>query len=168
MMPRRCSGLPGKKLGLLGFGRIPQMVSERAKGFGMEVKAYDPYLPKEVAAKFGVELVPFDDILTDSDVISCHLPLMPSTQGIINKEVFGKMIRKPLFINTSRGKVVNEADMIQAIKSGQIKAAALDVLEDEPANFDSEIFQLENVIDHPSCRLLFNHRPARGKKSFCP
>lgn len=141
--------IAGQRLGLLGFGRIPQMVSERAKGFGMEVKAYDPYLPKEVAAKFGVELVPFDDILTESDVISCHLPLMPSTQGIINKEVFGKMVRKPLFINTSRGKVVNEADMIEALKTGQIKAAALDVLEDEPANFDSEIFRLENVIITP-------------------
>jgi D-3-phosphoglycerate dehydrogenase len=141
--------IAGQKLGLLGFGRIPQMVSERAKGFGMEVKAYDPYLPKEVAAKFGVELVSFDEILQDSDVVSCHLPLMPATQGIINKEVFGKMVRKPLFINTSRGKVVNEADMIEALKTGQIKAAALDVLVDEPADFDSEIFQLDNVIITP-------------------
>lgn len=141
--------IAGQKLGLLGFGRIPQMVSERAKGFGIEVKAYDPYLPPEVAAGFGVELVSMDEILEDSDIISCHLPLMPQTAGMINKDVFDKMRKKPLFINTSRGRVINEGDMIEALKSGRIKAAALDVLESEPADFSSDIFKLDNVIITP-------------------
>jgi len=141
--------IAGQKLGLLGFGRIPQMVSERARGFGMDIKAYDPYLPGEVAKSFGVALVSMEEILSDSDVISCHLPLVPETAGIINRDVFSRMAKKPLFINTSRGRVVNGRDLVEALKSGQIRAAALDVLEHEPPDFKSDIFRCGQVIITP-------------------
>ncbi len=141
--------LAGLKLGLLGFGCIPQMVARRAKGFEMEVMAYDPYLPPEAAAKLAVPLVSMEEILESCDIISCHIPLTPGTTGLINKEIFGQMQQKPLFINTSRGKVVAEQDMVEALKSGQIRGAALDVLKDEPPCFSDEIFQLPNVIITP-------------------
>lgn len=139
----------GMKLGLLGFGKIPQMVSRRAKGFGMEVIAYDPYLPPAVAKEYGVELVELDRILEECDVISCHLPLLPATAGSINLDLFRKMKKKPLFINTSRGKVVNEEDLCTALRQGLIRGAALDVIASEPADFCSEIFTFDNVIITP-------------------
>ncbi|MEL7625170.1 MAG: C-terminal binding protein, partial [Clostridiales bacterium] len=141
--------LAGLKLGLLGFGCIPQMVAQRAKGFEMEVMAYDPYLPAEVAAKFGVPLVSMEEILEKCDIISCHMPLTPGTAGMINKELFDQMKQKPLFVNTSRGGVIAEQDLVEALKTGQIRGAALDVLRDEPPHFSDEIFRLPNVIITP-------------------
>lgn len=141
--------LKGQKLGLLGLGSIPQMIVKRAKAFEMEIMAVDPYIPQEVADDLGVKLVSQDEILKECDIISCHLPLLPSTEGSLNKEFFDKAEKKPLFINTSRGKVVNEKDLAEALKSGKIRGAALDVLEEEPPDFDSEIFKLDNVIITP-------------------
>lgn len=139
----------GMKLGLLGFGKIPQMVSCRAKAFGMDVIAYDPYLPPAVAEELGVELVDMDRILAECDVISCHLPLLASTAGSVNMDMFSRMKKKPLFINTSRGKVVNEDDLCAALRQGLLRGAALDVIASEPADFRGEIFTFDNVIITP-------------------
>lgn len=142
--------IAGQKCGLLGFGRIPQMVAKRAQGFDMEVYAYDPYVKPEVAEKAGVKLVgTIDEIMEICDVISCHLPLLPSTEGSINKAVFDKATKHPIFINTSRGKVIDEADLVEALKSGQIRGAGLDVIASEPADFDSDIFKMDNVVITP-------------------
>jgi D-3-phosphoglycerate dehydrogenase len=141
--------LEGLTIGLIGFGRIPQYVAVRAQSFGLKVIAYDPFLTQEFASKFEVNLVEIDKLLMESDIISCHLPLTKDTIGFINKDKFAKMKKKPLFVNTSRGKVINEQDLIEAIEQGQISGAALDVLADEPPSFKSKIFKFDNVIITP-------------------
>lgn len=141
--------LEGQTLGLLGFGKIPQYVAKRAQSFGINVIAYDPYLTQEFASSFKVKLVNLDELLATSDIISCHLPLTQSTIGFIDKEKFAKMKKQPLFVNTSRGKVVNEKDLIEALEQKMISAAALDVLADEPPSFDSKLFEFDNVIITP-------------------
>lgn len=142
--------IAGQKMGLLGFGRIPQMVAKRAQGFEMEVYAVDPFIPAEVAEKAGVTLLDsYEDIMATCDIVSCHLPLLPDTEGCINKSVFDKATRHPIFINTSRGKVINEADLVEALKNGTIRCAGLDVVEAEPADFNAEIFALDNVVITP-------------------
>lgn len=141
--------IAGQKLGLLGFGRIPQMVAKRAQAFEMQVYAYDPYVKPEVAEMAGVKLASIEEIMAECDIVSCHLPLLSSTEGTINKSIFDSAAKNPIFINTSRGKVINEADLVQALKSGQIRYAGLDVITSEPADFDSDIFKLDNVIITP-------------------
>jgi D-3-phosphoglycerate dehydrogenase len=147
-------GFPMKRLesqilGLLGFGKIPQYVAVRAQSFGLKVIAYDPYLTQEFAAKFNVRLVDLDELLASSDIISCHLPLTQDTMGFIDRDKFDRMKKKPLFVNTSRGKVVNEQDLIEALEQNKISAAALDVLSEEPPSFDSKLFEFDNVIITP-------------------
>jgi D-3-phosphoglycerate dehydrogenase len=141
--------IAGRKLGLLGFGNIPQMVSKRASGFDLETIAYDPYVTQETASRLNVRLVTMDELLETADIISCHLPLLPSTVNVINAGAFAKMKKKPFFINTSRGKVVNQEDLSQALKNGLLSGAALDVLAVEPPSFSDEIFSFDNVIITP-------------------
>lgn len=142
--------IAGQKMGLLGFGRIPQMVAKRAQGFEMDVYAVDPYIPKEVAEKAGVTLLDsYGDLMATCDIVSCHLPLLPATEGCIDKTVFDRAVNQPIFINTSRGRVINEADLVEALKTGKIRCAGLDVVEAEPADFGAEIFSLDNVVITP-------------------
>jgi len=141
--------LEGLILGLVGFGKIPRYVTIRAQSFGMKVSAYDPYISKELAEKYKVELLSLNEILEQSDIISSHLPFNSETIEFFNKEKFNKMKKQPLFINTSRGKVVNEKDLIEACRNNTISAAALDVIEREPPDFSSEIFKLKNIIITP-------------------
>lgn len=141
--------LRGRKLGLVGFGKIPQALAEKVKPLGLEVIASDPYFPADVAKQKGVELVSLDELCKQADIISVHAPLMASTQGMVGKEQFALMKKEAIIINTSRGPVIDEAALIEALQNGQIAGAALDVAEQEPINQDNPMLKMENVILTP-------------------
>src|SRR5436190_5614125 len=140
--------LRGSVLGLAGFGRIPQLVAPKAQAFGMKVIAYDPYLPKDVFAKAGVEPVDFPTLLKRSDYISVHSPLTPETKGLFNAEAFKQMKKGSYIVNTARGPVIDEAALAAAIDSGHIAGAGLDVMTTEPP-VGSPLIGKKNVIITP-------------------
>jgi D-3-phosphoglycerate dehydrogenase len=141
--------LKGKTLGLLGIGRIGKAVSDRAKGFGMNIVAYDPYISKEVGKEMGVELTAFDDVLARSEFISLHSPLTDETRKMINKDSISRMKDGVIIINTARGPLVDHSSLVDALKSGKVGGAGLDVLESEPPKNDDPIFSFENVVLTP-------------------
>src|SRR5687768_9674323 len=125
--------LCNKVLGILGMGRIGTEVAKRAMAFGMQVLAYDPYLTLARAKALQVELIEnLDDILARSDFITVHMPMTDETKGMINAAAFAKMKKGVRVLNCARGGIINEADLIEAIKSGKVAGAALDVYEIEP------------------------------------
>ena len=138
--------LRGLTLGLVGFGRIPRTMVPKAKGFGLRIIAYDPYVPAEVARTLGVELVDFDTIVTQSDFISIHAALTPETKNLFGLEQFRKMKRTAYLINTARGALVDQQALHQALTEGLIAGAALDVMEPEPPRADDPLLKLNNVI----------------------
>jgi glyoxylate reductase len=124
----------GKTLGIVGFGRIGRAVARRASGFQMKVIYTDAVrAPGEVEKDLGADFRDMNALLAEADFISAHTPLLPETRGLFNEEKFGRMKRSAFFINTSRGPVVNESDLVAALESGKIAGAALDVFEKEPA-----------------------------------
>lgn len=137
--------MEGKKLGILGLGAIGKGVAKRAAGFSMDVYAYDPYFDETFAAEYGVKKAALDEIFTQCDYITLHLPVLPETQGIINKETLGKMKPTAYLINAARGPLVNENDLYEALKNKQIMGAALDVYSKEPLK-NSPLFQLDNIV----------------------
>jgi D-3-phosphoglycerate dehydrogenase len=136
----------GKTLGLIGCGRIGLEVAKRMSAFGVKVITFDPYLEK---VSQEVELKDFDTVLKESDFISIHCPLNDSTRHLIGDEAFKKMEKKPIIINTSRGPIVDEKALIQALKEGLISGAGLDVLEKEPPDPSNPLLQMDNVILTP-------------------
>jgi D-3-phosphoglycerate dehydrogenase len=138
--------LKGKTMGLIGSGRIGLEVAKRIAAFSVKVISFDPYIKK---APEGIELKDFDTVLKESDFISIHCPLNDSTRHLIGEREFKKMERKPLLINTSRGPIVDEKALIQALKEGIISGAGLDVLEKEPPDSQSPLLKMENVILSP-------------------
>ncbi len=141
-MPR----LRGRTLGLLGFGRIARQVADRARGFGLAIITFDPVVDAATAAAAGARLVDLETLLRESDVLSVHTPLMASTRGLIGAEAFRLMKPSSYLINTSRGPVVDEAALIEALRSGQIRGAGLDVLEHEPPHADNPLLRMDNVV----------------------
>ena len=135
-----------KRLGLIGFGRIAQAVARRAAGFSMSVLAYDPYVGAVPAGMPHVQLVDMDRVLAECDYISVHLPLTEETRHIFNAEAFAKMKKDAVLINTARGGVVCEKDLLEALESGGIRAAAMDVTEEEPTSAENPLLRLENVV----------------------
>ena len=140
--------LRGTVLGLVGFGRIPQLVAPKAKAFGMRVMAYDPYVPLNVMEQAGVGRLEFPELLKISVYISIHSPLLPETHHLFSDEVFRQMKPGSVIVNTSRGPVVDEAALARALDSKQLAGAALDVLEQEPP-VSSPLFGRDNVILTP-------------------
>ena len=140
--------LRGSVLGLLGFGRIPQLVAPKAKAFGLRVVAYDPYILPQTLAGAGVEGVSFAELLKMSDYISIHSPLTPETQCLFNANVFRQMKPAAYLINTARGPIVDETALANALDAGQLAGAALDVLSQEPPGA-SPLFGRDNVILTP-------------------
>ena len=122
----------GKTLGLLGFGMIGQSAAKMAKGLEMEVIAYDPHMPADAEGWQYAQSVSLEALIARSDILSVHTPLLPETRNLINAEAMGKMKKGALLINTARGGIINEDDLVAALKSGQIGGAALDVFVDEP------------------------------------
>lgn len=141
--------IPGTVLGLIGFGNIPRLVAPKAKAFGLKVIAYDPYAKAELFKDAGVESVDLDTLLATSDYISVHAPHTPQTRGMVNADAFAKMKKGAFIVNTARGPLINEADLIAALDSGQVGGAALDVVEVEPLAKNSPLLGRDNVILSP-------------------
>ena len=140
--------LRGTVLGLVGFGRIPQLVAPKAQAFGIKVIAFDPFVPPEVFAKAGVASVGFDELVKTGDYISLHCPLTSETNHLFNADVFSKMKPGAYLVNTGRGPLIDEAALAQALDKGQLAAAALDVVEKEPP-VGSPVLGRKNVILTP-------------------
>jgi D-3-phosphoglycerate dehydrogenase / 2-oxoglutarate reductase len=141
--------LAGQVLGLIGFGNIPRALAPKAKVLGLRVVAHDPYIPREVLASAGVEGMSFDDLLALADFVSIHAPLSPATRGLFDSQVFGKMKRGALLINTARGPLVDEDALTAALDSGHLGGAALDVVATEPLAANSKLIGRDNVILTP-------------------
>ena len=140
--------LSGRKLGIVGFGRIGRLVAVRAKAFGMQLIAHDEFIPSEAFAEIGAESVSFETLLTESDAVSVHVPLLDSTRGLFGASQFAAMKSTSWFINASRGETVDEAALIEALQSGEIAAAALDVRDTEPPS-RGPLEEMDNVILTP-------------------
>jgi len=141
--------LNGKVLGIIGLGRIGSIVAERALCLKMKVLAYDPFVTPEMASKKGVELVSLDELLANSDFITIHTPLTKETYHLLNKEAFEKMKDGVYIINCARGGIIDEEALYEAIVSGKVAGAALDVFEQEPVPPDHKLLKLEQVIATP-------------------
>lgn len=139
----------GRVLGLAGFGNIPRALAPKAKAFGLRLIAHDPFAAPEAFARAGVEPVTFEELLRSSDFVSVHAPLTASTRGMFNAEAFAKMKRGAVLINTARGPLVDEDALVAALDSGQLSAAALDVLTVEPLTRQSRLIGRDNLILTP-------------------
>jgi D-3-phosphoglycerate dehydrogenase len=137
--------LMGKTLGLIGVGRIGTEMAKRAKAFGMKVIGYDPAVKKSDV----VDLKPLDEVLAKADYLSLHTPLTDETKGMINKNLLAKMKDGVAIVNTGRGKCVVEADLVEALKSGKVKAYATDVWTSDPPPADCPLLTAPNVIMAP-------------------
>lgn len=142
--------LAGKTLGLIGLGRIGARVAVFARAFDMKVIAHDPFIPAERAKALGVELVgDLEQIYRESDIISLHVPAIPETKGMINAETIAQMKKGAVIINVARGAIVVEADLHEALKSGHLGGAGLDVWDPEPPAPDNPLIQMDNVVAVP-------------------
>lgn len=141
--------LKGKTLGLIGAGRIGGEVAIRCQAFGMNVVVYDPYLTEERADEIGVALVGLNEVLDHGDFISIHVPLTEETRGICGADALRTMKETAYVVNASRGGVVDEAALAQALHDGEIAGAALDVYENEPLPEDSPLRDAPNLVLTP-------------------
>lgn len=153
LAPKELTGveLAGKTAGLIGLGRIGQRVGDILKnGFNMNVIGFDPYLSSEAAEKLGIKMYEdLKEMLKASDVVNVSVPLVPSTVDLISKDELEVMKESSILVNTSRGKIVNEADLFEALSTNKIGAAALDVFETEPPSNENRLFELDNFIGTP-------------------
>ena len=138
----------GKTAGVVGLGRIGQLVAQRLAGFGAHVIAYDPYVPPARAAQLGIELLPLDDVLARADFISVHLPKTKETAGLLGKEALAKTKPGVIIVNAARGGLIDEQALADAITSGHVRGAGLDVFASEPCT-DSPLFDLPQVVVTP-------------------
>ena len=143
------SGLAGRTLGLLGFGRAARAVAARAAGFGCRILAYCRNPDADDARRLGVELVGFDDLLARSDVLSIHVTLTDETRGMIGCTQFAQMKPGSYLVNTSRGAVLDEEALVEALQAGKLAGAAIDVLAQEPPAPDHPLLAMDNVVVTP-------------------
>lgn len=141
----------GKTLGVVGFGKTGREVARQAIGIGMSVNCYDPFMNDELAQKIGAVPMSMEEVLRSADVVTIHVPLMESTRDLIGKEQFGIMKDGVYLVNCARGGIVNEEALLDALKSGKVKGAALDVLSEEPPKPDHILLNYEgdNLIITP-------------------
>jgi glyoxylate reductase len=152
----------GATIGIVGFGRIGQAVARRAMGFGMTVVYHDVHrADAEVEAQFGATFLPLEDLLPRADFVSLHVNLTPDTKGLIDREKLSWMKPTAVLVNTSRGPVVNGADLAEALRAGTIFGAALDVTDPEPIRTDDPLLSLDNCIVVP--HIASASRATRGK-----
>jgi phosphoglycerate dehydrogenase-like enzyme len=146
----RGTNLPvrGRTLGIAGLGRIGKAVALRGEAFGMRLLAYEPFPDTAFAAAHHITLVPLDRLLTESDFLSLHLPLTPESRRMINRQTLGRMKPTAFLVNTARGGLVDEGDLLEALKAKRIAGAALDVFEQEPPG-KNPLFELDNVLLTP-------------------
>lgn len=141
--------LYGKKLGIAGYGAIGREVAVRAKAFGMEILAYDPYLAKEKIEADGARAVDLDTMLKESDMVSIHLPVLESTKASVNKDWFSKMKPSAILINTARAAVIDQKDFVEALENKTIAGAAIDVYWQEPVPANHPLLKMRNVVCTP-------------------
>ena len=141
--------LSGKVLGVVGLGRIGTRVSTRARSFGMRVIAYDPYIAPTVGEKVGAEMVSLDDLLAQADVVTVHTPLTDETRGMIGARELSKMKDGVILVNCARGGIYEEHALAEALQSGKVSGAAIDVYEQEPPPKDAPLLQAKNVVLSP-------------------
>ena len=146
--------LKAKTVGSLGFGRIGKRLAELLSGFDVELVAYDPYMNKEDAKRLNVKPVTLDELLSSSDVVSLHIPATPETYHLINRETIAKMKDGVYLINTSRGALIDEAALKEALEAGKVAGAALDVFEKEPVTKDLTLNSLDNILLAPHVAAL--------------
>ncbi|MCX8056251.1 MAG: phosphoglycerate dehydrogenase [Ignavibacteria bacterium] len=139
----------GKKIGIIGLGKIGKEVAIRCKAFGMEVLGYDPMITQDTAQKLDVKLVSLEELFKHSDIITVHVPLSSETKNLINKSIFDKCKYGVKIINCARGGIVNEIDLLEALNEGKVSSAALDVFEVEPPIFPNDLISHPNVIVTP-------------------
>ena len=139
----------GRTIGLVGMGRIGRAVATRAIAFGMQVVAFEPVPDPEFDARHGIARVGFDELLAVSDVVSLHLPVLESTRGLMDRSAFARMKPGSILINTSRGGLVVEPDLIEALKSGHLAGAGLDVFNLEPPPSDHPLWSIPNLLLTP-------------------
>jgi len=138
----------GKTVGVVGLGRIGQLVAQRLAAFGAEIVAYDPYVSPARAAQLGIEVLTLDELLGRSDFISVHLPKTKETAGLINSEALAKTKPGVIIVNAARGGLVDEQALAEAVRSGHVRGAGIDVFSTEPCT-DSPLFELPQVVVTP-------------------
>lgn len=141
--------LAGKTVGFVGFGNIGKAVCQRTCALGMKAIVYDPYISNEALENFDAEKVTLDSLLDRSDFVTLHLPLNDSTRHIFGKDVFKKMKRSAILINTSRGAIINEKELIEALEEGLIAGVGLDVFENETIPVDERLINAKNAVLTP-------------------
>ena len=141
--------LCGKNIGVIGLGNIGRLVAERARGLKMKVLGFDPFISRDAAARLGVELLSFDELLSRADFMTVHTPLTDETRGLLGAKAFAKVKPGLLLVNAARGGIVDEAALLGALESGQVGGAALDVFETEPPAAGDALVAHPNVICTP-------------------
>ena len=142
--------LSGKTVGLVGLGNIGRKVARIVQGFEASVQYYDVFrISPEEEEKLGIKYVPFEELLKTSDIVSIHVPLMDSTRDMIKKEQMETMKKNAIIINTSRGGIVNEADLVEALENHTIMGAGLDAFVHEPPGVDCPFYKMDNVVVTP-------------------
>ena len=142
--------MAGKLVGILGIGNIGRQVARRVQGFDAVVQYHDKYpLPPERERELSVTLVPLEELFRTSDIVSCHTPLTPETRHIVSRDMIALMKPTAVLVNTSRGPVVDEAALIDALREGRIAGAGLDVFEQEPVDRDNPLLRMDNVVVTP-------------------
>lgn len=139
----------GQTFGILGLGRIGRSTAVRARALGMDVLACEKFPQQDFVQEQGIELVDFEQLLQRSDFVSIHCPLNDETRGMMNRDAFALMKDRAILLNTARGGVVAEADLVEALQEGIIHAAGLDVFEVEPTSAENPLFELDNVVVSP-------------------
>ncbi|MDJ0790536.1 MAG: phosphoglycerate dehydrogenase [Acidimicrobiia bacterium] len=152
--------LHGKTLGVLGLGKIGTLVAQRASAFGMHIVAYDPYVSEDRARRLGVALRPLDEVLASADIVTIHLPRTSQTENLIDEATISRMKDGVRIINVARGGIVNEQDLADAVSSGKVGGAAVDVFETEPTT-ESPLFGVPQITVTP--HLGASTKEAQGK-----
>ena len=142
-------GLRGQTWGMLGFGNIPRNLLTKILPFGFKVLVYDPFIKPEFAAQFDIEMVDLDRLFRESDILSIHAPLTDETKEVVNSESLRKMKPTAFLVNTSRGPLISEPDLYQALKENWIAGAAIDVMVKEPPEADNPLLTLDNIVITP-------------------
>jgi D-3-phosphoglycerate dehydrogenase len=141
--------LEGKTIGILGLGAIGKQLARRLAGFDCSILAYDPFADTAFAKDLAIDLASMDAVISRSDFISLHLPLLPETRGIVNDDFLGKMKKGSFLVNTSRGEAINEEALLRALQSGHLKGVGLDAFSVEPPDPANPLLALPNVIATP-------------------
>ena len=154
----------GSTLGLIAFGNIARAVAKRGQGFGMRVLAFDPFVKPEAMAELGVESRSLEDLLREADFVSAHAPHNKSTHHLMSEAQFALMKPSAVFLNTGRGKVVDEPALIRALEQEQIAGAGLDVLEDEPPDPSNPLLRMPNAVVTPHMASYSNEANVARRK----